>query len=265
MLTVELTNFRTLLGLLLFVFVLTTTLGCAGGEVQSEGARKGAAAGALVGLTMGALTGDAELAVKGAVAGGVTGGASGYMADYQADRQDYRTETLAAAIASRDSGGQGEAPAGWSEIDSFIGSWRVTMWGLDSSGKRVEGTSEANSSLDSTSSVTFRFLNLEFYAMKEPNFGQTTLRFQPDRGFEMINEFISSPSGNRYVGHFDNASGKYIFFYAGSNDETYTGVKRSDYRLEMRMVGGDVIVLETLGPVDGKEKILHSYRMVRQS
>jgi hypothetical protein len=231
---------------------------------MSEGTRKGAAAGALVGLTMGALTGDAELAAKGAIAGGVTGGAAGYLGDYQADRQDYRTDTLAAAIASRNNGGQGEAPAGWTDIDSFIGTWRATMWGLDANGNRVDGTSKAVSSLDSTSSVTFRFNDFEFYGMNEANFGQTTLRFKADRGFEMINEFISSPSGNRYVGHFDNASGKYMFFYAGANDETYTGVKRSDYRLEMRMIGGDVIVFETFGPVNGNETVLHSYRLVRQ-
>lgn len=251
--------------LLLALIAAAGITACAGSEPLGEGARRGAATGALVGLTMGALTGDAELAAMGAVAGGVAGGSAGYMQDYAQDREDYRTETLAAAIASRSDGGQGEAPAGWTQIDSFVGTWRVSMWGLDADGNRIDGSARATSSLDTTSSVTFRFQDLEFYDMKEANFGRTTLRFQSDRGFEMINEFMSSPGGNRYVGHFDNASGKYIFFYAGSSDESYTGVKRSDYRLEMRMVGGDVIVLETLGPVGGKETVLHSYRMVRQS
>lgn len=251
--------------LFLLVVVLAVAAGCAGNEPRSEGARKGAATGALVGLTMGALTGDASLAAAGAVAGGVAGGGAGYMADYQNDRQDYRAETLAGAIASKDKGGQGEAPANWSEIDAFVGNWRVSMWGLDANGDRVEGSARATSSLDSTTAVTFRLHDLEFYDENEPVFGKTTIRFQADRGFEMINEFISSPSGNRYVGHFDNTSGKYIFFYAGSNEETYTGVKRSDYRVEMRMIGGDIIVLETLGPVAGQEAVLHSYRMVRQS
>jgi surface antigen len=246
------------------IFVVAVATGCASNEPLGDGARKGAATGALVGLTMGALTGDAELAAAGAIAGGVMGGSAGYMADYQEDRRDYRAETLAGAIATQNTGGQGEAPAGWNDIDSFVGRWQVSMWGLDADGKRVDGTAQATSSLDSTTSVTFRFSSLEFYDEKEPAFGRTTLSFKADRGFEMINDFVSSPSGNRYVGHFDNASGKYIFFYAGTDQETYSGVKRSDYRLEMRMVGGDVIVLETKGPVGGQETILHSYRMVRQ-
>lgn len=257
-------SFRGRLTTILLSALLVLTASCAGNEPRSEGTRKGATAGALVGLTMGALTGDASLAAAGAVAGGVAGGAAGNIADYEADRKDYRAETLANAIASNNSGGQGEAPAGWTEIDSFLGRWRVSMWGLDDSGNRVEGTAEASSSLDSTTSITFLFRNLEFYDEKESVFGKTTLRFQADRGFEMINEFMSSPSGNRYVGHFDNAASKYVFYYAGPNDETYTGVKRSDYRLEMRMIGGDIIVIETLGPVNGKETVLHSYRMVRQ-
>ena len=253
------------LPVMILVAALTTLAGCANNEPLGEGARKGAATGALVGLTMGALTGDASLAAAGAVAGGVAGGGAGYMADYANDRQDYRVETLAGAIAGKDSGGQGEAPASWSDIDSFVGNWRVSMWGLDSNGDRVEGSARATSSLDTTTAVTFQFRDLEFYDEKESFFGRTTLRFQADRGFEMVNDFLSSPSGNRYVGHYDNASGKYIFFYAGSNEETYSGVKRTDYRLEMRMIGGDVIVLETLGPLNGQETVLHSYRMVRQS
>ncbi len=265
MLTRSITSLHDKIPSLILIAALAFVTGCANNEPVSEGARKGAATGALVGLTMGALTGDASIAAQGAVVGGVTGGSAGYMRDYNADRRDYRVETLADAIATKNSGGQGEAPATWSDIDAFVGNWRVSMWGLDSNGDRVEGSARATSSLDSTTAVTFQFRDLEFYDEKEPFFGRTTLRFQADRGFEMLNDFMSSPSGNRYVGHFDNASGKYIFFYAGSNEETYTGVKRSDYRLEMRMIGGDVIVLETLGPVDGQETVLHSYRMVRQS
>ena len=78
-----------------------------------------------------------------------------------------------------------------------------------------------------------------------------------------VNSFSSSAEGNRFVGHFDNAENKYVFFYAGSDQETFTGAKRTDYRLEMKMVGADVIVLETWAAVGGDDKRLQSYRIAR--
>ena len=79
----------------------------------------------------------------------------------------------------------------------------------------------------------------------------------------MINHFSTSAEGNRYVGHYDNDRGKYKFFFAGSDSETFSGVKRTDYRLEMQMVGQDVIVLETWAPVGTEEKRIQSYRLNR--
>lgn len=232
---------------------------------SSEGRQMGARTGAVVGLTMGALTGEAKYAAAGMAAGAVAGGAAGAWRDYEEERQDYRAETLAAAIASNNSGGAGEAPQGWNEINSFIGSWRVSLWGLDENGTRVDATAQATSSLDTTESVTFRFSDLSSAVINEPNFGSTTLRFQADRGFELINTFTTSPEGNRYVGHFDNASNKYVFFYAGADDSTYSGVKRTDYRLELTMIGGDVMIIQTWANVDGADKMIQSYRLTRQA
>ena len=144
------------IGIVLSVLSISVA-GCASDGGMSEGTRRGVATGALVGLTMGALTGDAGYAAAGAAAGAVAGGAAGSWADYTQDRQDYRAETLAGAIASKDAGGQGEAPAGWDDINAFIGSWRVTMWSLDSNGNRVDGEASATSSLNTTQSVTFQF------------------------------------------------------------------------------------------------------------
>lgn len=247
--------------ILAFVFVQLT--GCAGPDSSTEGRNRGAAAGAVVGLTMGALTGDARLAAAGAVAGGVTGGAAGAMRDYEEDRADYRAETLAGAIGSKDSGGQGEAPANWDQIDAFIGNWNVSMWGLNDQGQRIDATARAVSSLDNTRSVTFRFSDFksdQFDAVVE---GSSRLSFDPSRGFELLNQFSSSADGNRWVGHYDNQAGKYVFFYAGSDQQTFSGIQRSDYRVEMRMVGNDVITIETFATVGTDEKRIQSYRLTR--
>ena len=232
---------------------------------RNTGTRRGATTGAILGLTMGAMTGEAKYAAAGAVAGGVAGGAAGNWSDYQNERDDYRTETLAAAIASKDSGGEGEAPEGWDEINSFIGTWQVSIWGLDDEGTRVDGTAMATSSLNTTESITFKFTDLKSDAISESDFGTSTLSFSSDRGFELVNHFVTSPEGNRYVGHYDNANGKYIFFYAGTDNETFSGVKRTDWRMEMKMVGGDVIIFETWANVGGQDKQIHSYRLVRKS
>ena len=237
--------------------------GCQSQSERNQGARYGAAGGALVGLTMGALAGEGKYAAGGAVAGAVVGGAAGAWADYQNDRQDYRAETIAGAIAETGNGGEGEAPVGWHDIDAFVGEWRVTMWFLDAQGQRVDATAKANSTLDTTNSVTFRFSDFNSDGFSEPVTGQTTLRFESDRGFEMTNSFSTSPEGNRYVGHFDNQANKYKFFFAGSNSTTYSGVKRTDYRLEMQMVGQDVIVIETWAAVGSEEKRIQSYRLNR--
>jgi len=231
---------------------------------ENEGRKRGARGGALIGLTMGALTGDAGMAVAGAAAGAVAGGVAGSWKDYEQDREDYRAETMAGAIASRDSGGDGAAPEGWHDIDAFVGKWIVNLWLLDPEGNRVDATAEATSSLDSTKSVTFEFSNFQSDAFEEPVTGSSTMRFERDRGFELLNVFSIAPEGNRYVGRFDNAAGKYEFFYAGSSQETYTGFKRTDYRLEMRMIGGDVILWETFVADGSGEKKIQSYRVTRK-
>ena len=217
------------IGIVLSVLSISVA-GCASDGGMSEGTRRGVATGALVGLTMGALTGDAGYAAAGAAAGAVAGGAAGSWADYTQDRQDYRAETLAGAIASKDAGGQGEAPAGWDDIDAFIGSWRGTMWSLDSSGNRVDGEASATSSLNTTQSVTFQFNDFRAGDYTYQDLGSSTLSFAADKGFELLNQFVTDPQGNRYVGHFDNSAGRYKFYYAGSNQSTFSGIQRGDCR-----------------------------------
>lgn len=253
-------------------FGLFTTLACllalvavqAGAQQDpNEGRKRGARSGALLGLTMGALTGEAKYAVAGAVAGGVAGGTAGSWSDYQNDREDYRAETLAAGIASVNTGGQGEAPQGWQNIDAFVGQWNVAMWSLDDEGERIDATAKAVSRLDTTQSVTFSYSDFQSDALDEEVTGTTMLGFHADRGFEMLNQFSTAPEGNRYVGHFDNQANKYNFFYAGSNTATFTGIQRSDYRIEMRMVGTDVILVDTWAMVGSEEKRIQSYRLTR--
>ena len=229
----------------------------------NEGRKRGARGGALLGLTMGAVAGDAKWAAAGAVVGGVAGGVAGDYQDYQEDRKDYRADTLAGAIGSSDSGGQGEAPQSWNEIDAFVGNWSVSMWSLDKDGNQVDATARAVSALNTTKSITFTYSDFSSDNVDLEITGTSTLSFAPDRGFELVNHFSTSDEGNRFVGHFDNSANKYVFFYAGSDQETYTGAKRTDYRLEMQMVGTDVLVLETWATLGGEEKRVQSYRMAR--
>lgn len=248
---------------LLLAVLSITVCGCASDGGMSEGTKRGVATGALVGLTMGALTGDGGYAVAGAAAGAVAGGAAGSWADYTQDRQDYRAETLAGAIASKESGGQGEAPTGWNDIDAFVGRWQVTMWAVDSGGNRIDGEASATSSLNTTQSVTFQFKNFKAGTYSYSDLGTSTLSFAPDRGFELLNQFATDLQGNRYVGHFDNSANRYKFYFAGSNQSTFSGIQRADYRLEMQMIGRDVILFETWATVGSEEKRIQSYRLTR--
>lgn len=254
---------RLVAGLTIAICAVALTSQALAQQDPNEGRKRGARSGALLGLTMGALTGEAKYAVAGAVAGGVAGGTAGSWSDYQNDREDYRAETLAAGIASVNTGGQGEAPQGWQNIDAFVGQWNVAIWSLDAEGQRVDATAQAVSRLDTTQSVTFSYSNFRSEALDEEVTGTTTLSFQADRGFQLLNQFSTAAEGNRYVGHFDNQANKYNFFYAGSNMATFTGVQRSDYRIEMRLIGTDVILVETWAMVGSEEKRVQSYRFTR--
>lgn len=240
---------------------LLSLVGCAN-DGSNEGMRRGALGGAAIGLTMGALSGESGWAAAGALAGGVAGAAAGTMQDYDNDRADYRSDSLSGAIASNNSGGDGEAPANWQEIDAFIGNWQVTMWALNPQGERIDATAEARSTLDNTSSVTFHFSDFASKQISGEVSGSMRLSFDKDKGFEMLNQFSTDQEGNRYVGHYDNQASKYIFLYAGSNQDTFSGVQRTDFRLEMQMVGNDVIVIETWA-VGSEEKRIQSYRLTR--
>lgn len=245
------------------VMALPITMEFASADDHNEGKKRGRRSGALVGLTLGALTGDAKLAAAGAIAGGVTGGAAGNMQDYQNDRDDYRAETMAAAIASKDSGGQGEAPSGWDTIDNFVGNWKLSVWGLDVDGERHDASAAAVSSLNTTTSVSFRYSGFQSESIADDVSGTTTLSFSADRGFELVNALSTAEGGNRYVGHYDNAAGKYHFYYAGSNLDTFSGIQRTDYRIDMQMIGADVIVIETWATVGAEDKRIQSYRFTR--
>ena len=251
--------------LIVFAILTIFTVTSLAQSSTNEGRKRGARGGALLGLTMGVVAGDAGLAAAGAVVGGVAGGIAGDFQDYQEDQKNYRAETLADAIGSKEGGGEGEAPQAWSEIDAFVGSWNVSMWSLDADGNQIDATAKATSALNTTRSVTFTYSDFSADNIDLEITGTSTLNFAPDRGFELVNHFSTGEEGNRFVGNYDNADNKYIFFYAGTDTETFTGAKRTDYRLEMKMVGADVIVLETWAAVGGEDKRLQSYRLVRAS
>ncbi len=140
----------------------------------------------------------------------------------------------------------------------------LTLWWLDETGARIDGQALANSTLDTTRSVTFQITDFASGELAEPELGSTQLSFSPDRGFEMVNVFAVHPEGNRYVGHYDNDARKYKFYYAGTNAETYSGIQRTDFRLEMQLRGGDVILIETWAMLGSEDKRVQSYRLTRR-
>ena len=68
-----------------------------------------------------------------------------------------------------------------------------------------------------------------------------------------------------FIGEYLPDIQRYHYFYTGSDMQTRTGVSRSEYRLEMRFIGRDVIIIETQVDKDGRFVPIQSYRFTRVS
>ncbi len=269
----------TTLSILLIVSILTA---CGGTDRRAErranmdAAGQGAIGGALIGATAGILLGDAELAAKGAAMGAVSGGVSGAAVDYRNDvldrRQEYqnaqeneRNATMAAAIAATNSDGTSNAPAGWRDIDAFVGEWSVTGTSVIATGGTTDFAAVATSRLDSTQAVSFRISDVVTGAGDSlPGSAYITLDYQVDEGFRLFTRADENEEANRFVGYYDNDSKRYVYFYAGGSEDNFTGISREDFQVHIRMVGTDVITAETVVSDGLQTRKIQVYKLTRK-
>ena len=253
---------KTATSIALCTFVATLTV-----SGQSEGDNRGAAGGALVGLTMGALTGDASLAAKGAIAGGVAGGVAGSMSDLESDRDSERTATMADAIAGKPSNAgavEQTRPQTWSRLDGMIGDWNCAIWGLDEHGKRVTAASVWKGELASTKSIKLNLIEFDaeqFGDDVDAEFGggYSQISYDADKGYEILNVFSRTPDPQRWVGERLSGEERYSFYYVGGG-QTALG----NSRIEMRFIGTDMFLVQTMVSDGSGEKQVQEYRFTRR-
>jgi hypothetical protein len=239
-------------------------------EGDNRAAKRGAVGGALVGATMGAVTGDAGMAVRGAAVGAVTGGVAGSMADLENERENERTQTMADAIAGRPgaaSSVETSRPTRWERIDDFIGEWNCSMWWLDAEGKRGTGTARFTGALVSSRSARLTLTGFDGADLDDTVdaafTGHTDFSYDPDTSYQLVNEYSTTPEGQRWVGERLTGEERYSYYYVGVSTETQLGTVRSDNRIEMRFVGKDLIIVDTYTLRDGAEVQVQSYRLAR--
>ncbi len=267
------------LSLLLVMSLLTA---CAGTERRAErragmdATGQGAVGGAVLGATAGILLGDAGLAAKGAAMGAVSGGVSGAAIDYRNDvndrRQEYqnaqeneRNATMAAAVASINTDGTSNAPAGWRDIDAFVGEWGVSGTSVIASGGTTDFTGVASSRLDSTQSVTFRISDVKTGSGNSlSGAAYITLDYKVEEGFRLSTRADGDDEANRFVGYYDNDSKRYVFFYAGGSGDNFTGISREDFQIHVRMIGKNVISAETVVSDGLNTRKIQTYKLTRK-
>jgi hypothetical protein len=254
--------------LLASALVLPSIGGANNPDDPNAATKRGAAGGALVGLTMGALAGDASLAAKGAAMGAVAGGVSGSMVDLENSRDNARTDTMADAVAGINTGGgapvaaEPARPQTWDRLNQMVGTFRADIWGLDEEGNRVSATARVTGSLQTTSSVRLNIDEFDAAGIDGTDeiTGSSTLSYDPDGGYEMLNDVSTLVANARWVGERLTGEERYSFFYAGSSGNEVL----VDRRIELRFIGQDVFILETRVPDGSGEKTVQQFRFTRQ-
>ncbi len=245
-------------------FGISAVAGCANMQGdENEGARKGALTGAALGLAMGAITGDASLALKAAAVGGVAGAGAGTMADYENKQKNKRTETIAGGLAGNNNNAAQSQPENWPELEAMAGKWKVAIWAYNANGEKITATAEAYGQLQSFKQLTMSLENIDSTALAAPIRGQSVLSYSPDSGYEIRSSYSSDKQIQRYVGEKPKDQDGYHFYYAGSDENNAMGDKRSESRIELRLIGKDVIIIDTWQQADKQEAKVQSYRFTR--
>ena len=189
------------------------------------------------------------------------------MADYEHKRTDQRAATIAGGLGGRNAPAGSTiaaAPTSWPDIDKFPGQWRVDIWTYEPDGKRVNAQATATGSLQTSLSAVLTLNSMTSNGETVAIQGNSVISFDPThQSYTLINNYSTTPQGQPFAGEYLPDTNRYHFYFTGSNQNTLTNVSRSDYRLEMRFVGTDVIIIETQVDREGKAIPIQSYRFTR--
>lgn len=239
-----------------------------------KGARTGALVGGALGLAMGAATGDAGIAAAGAVAGAAAGAGAGAMYEYDQGKQDDRTQMLADAIASKDSGGGAPADVqpketvgdvGARHLKDLHGSWKMDIWVLGAEGKRVQATGLAQGIAAGDAGTRLILRDIKTEGFDEVLSGYALLTYDPGQGFFMESSFSNSAAPLNAVGEYLVDKNTYVFYLTtGEGEEMVSGgIIRSGARMEVRIASPAMFIADTYTLIDGEEVQVQSYRFTK--
>ncbi len=252
----------------LFSILLITTLlaACAteGGKEAGKGAKWGAAGGAALGLALGAVTGDKSMMLAGAATGAIVGGASGAMYEYDQHRDDKRNQTLADAIAGSKSSSNTEQTMP-NPLESFIGDWNVNAWGLMPDGKKVTATGSGKGILTAKNRAKVDYFNIKAEGYQKTLNGYAIIDFDEKNGLMLTTYGPGDKVDAKFAGEYIAENKKFNFYLTNSQSkDTVTGILKSDVRLEIRIAGSNLWIVETYTMLNGQDTQIQSYRFSKK-
>lgn len=235
-----------------------------GGKEAGKGARWGAAGGAVLGLALGAATGDKTMMLAGAATGAAVGGASGAMYEYGQHRDDKRNKTLADAIAdSKSNAGAGVAAS--NPLESFIGEWNVNAWGLMSDGKKITATGHSKGVLTAKDKAKVDYFDIKADGYKQTLSSSAIIHFDKNDGLTLTTYGPDNKVDAKFVGEYIAEKKKFNFYLTSSqSNNTVTGTLKSDIRMEVRVAGANLWIVETYTLLDGKDTQIQPYRFSKK-
>ncbi len=245
----------------LLISILLSACATEGGQEAGKGAKWGAAGGAALGLALGAVTGDKSLMVAGAATGAAVGGASGAMYEYGQHRDDKRNKALADAIASSKTGSDNTGETMANPLEDFIGDWRVNAWGLMPNGKKITATGKGKGVLTEKSTARIDYFDIKANGYQKSLNGYAIINFDEQNGLTLSTYGPDDKLDARFVGEYIAEQKKFNFYLTDSQSaNTVTGIVKSDIRIEVRIAGANLWMVDTYTLMDGKDTQIQSYR-----
>ncbi len=247
----------------LLITFLVSACATEGGQEAAKGAKWGAVGGAALGLALGAITGDKQMMLAGAATGAVAGGATGAMYEYDQHRDDKRNLMLANAIGgSNISGSKSAAGAAMANpLEGFIGEWKVSAWGLMPDGKKVTATGKGKGILTAKNTAKINYFDIRPVGYEKPLSGHAIINFDEKEGLTLSTYGADNEIDARFVGEFIAEQKKFVFYLTNSrSNSTVTGILKSDVRIEVRISGANLWIVNTYTLLKGQDTQIQSYR-----
>jgi surface antigen len=239
---------------------LITACATEGGQEAAKGAQWGAASGAVLGLALGAITGDEDMMIAGAATGAIAGAAGGAMYEYDQHRDDKRTQALADAIASSNAN-VGSTQQMANPLEDFIGEWNINAWGLMPDGKKLVATGQGKGLLTARDTARLEYSDIKADDDDQPLNGYAVIHFDEKEGLKLTTYGDDNEVDAEFVGEYTSEQKKYAFYMTGSRHSTsVTGILKTDVRMEIRIAGSNLFIIDTYSLVDGKDTNIQSYR-----